>query len=126
MAHALVLGKRGLGQTWPNPSVGCVIVKDGRIVGRGRTALGGRPHAEVVALAQAGEAARGATAYVTLEPCSHTGKTPPCAQALMDAGVTRVVAAISDSVPRVSGQGFDMLRDAGIEVTTNVLAEEAY
>ncbi len=126
MAHALVLGKRGLGQTWPNPSVGCVIVKDGRIIGRGRTALGGRPHAEVVALAQAGEAARGATAYVTLEPCSHTGKTPPCAQALIDAGVARVVAAISDSDPRVSGQGFDMLRDAGIEVTTNVMAEEAY
>ena len=126
MAHALVLGKRGLGQTWPNPSVGCVIVKDGRIVGRGTTAKGGRPHAEVVALAQAGAAARGATAYVTLEPCSHTGKTPPCAQALIDAGVARVVAALSDSDPRVSGQGFDMLRDAGVEVTTNVMAEEAF
>lgn len=96
------------------------------IVGRGWTQPGGRPHAEVVALAQAGEAARGATAYVTLEPCSHHGKTPPCAEALIKAGVARVVAAAADSDPRVSGRGFDMLRAAGIEVTTGVLAEEAY
>jgi diaminohydroxyphosphoribosylaminopyrimidine deaminase/5-amino-6-(5-phosphoribosylamino)uracil reductase len=125
MALALSLGRRGQGNTWPNPAVGCVIVKDGRILGRGWTQPTGRPHAEVVALAQAGEAARGATAYVTLEPCSHHGKTPPCAEALIKAGVARVVAAITDSDPRVSGQGFDMLRKAGIEVTTGVLADEA-
>ena len=87
MALALALGRRGLGQTWPNPAVGCVIVKAGRIVGRGATQPGGRPHAEVIALAQAGQAARGATAFVTLEPCSHHGKTPPCADALVAAGV---------------------------------------
>jgi diaminohydroxyphosphoribosylaminopyrimidine deaminase/5-amino-6-(5-phosphoribosylamino)uracil reductase len=125
MALALSLGRRGQGNCWPNPAVGCVIVKDGRIVGRGWTKPGGRPHAEPVALAQAGEAARGATAYVTLEPCSHHGETPPCSQALIDAGVTRVVAAAGDSDPRVSGQGFEMLRMAGIEVTTGVLADQA-
>ena len=125
MALALSLGRRGQGRCWPNPAVGCVIVKDGVIVGRGWTQPGGRPHAEPVALAQAGDAARGATAYVTLEPCSHYGKTPPCALALIEAGVARVVAAIEDSDPRVSGQGFEMLRDAGIEVTTGVMAEEA-
>ncbi|SPJ30799.1 bifunctional diaminohydroxyphosphoribosylaminopyrimidine deaminase/5-amino-6-(5-phosphoribosylamino)uracil reductase RibD [Falsiruegeria mediterranea] len=125
MALALSLGRRGQGLCWPNPAVGCVIVKDGRIVGRGWTQPGGRPHAEPVALAQAGEAARGATAYVTLEPCSHHGKSPPCSQALIDAGVARVVCALQDSDPRVSGQGFDMLRAAGIEVTVGVMAEEA-
>ena len=125
MALALSLGRRGQGSCWPNPAVGCVIVKDGRIVGRGWTQPGGRPHAEPVALAQAGEAARGATTYVTLEPCSHHGKTPPCAQSLIDAGVARVVCALQDSDPRVSGQGFDMLRAAGIEVTTGVLSAEA-
>lgn len=125
MSLALSLGRRGQGRCWPNPAVGCVIVKDGRIVGRGWTQPGGRPHAEPVALAQAGAAARGATAYVTLEPCSHFGKTPPCAQALVDAGVTRVVAALEDSDPRVSGQGFETLRAAGIEVKTGILAEEA-
>ena len=125
MALALSLGRRGQGRCWPNPAVGCVIVKDGVIVGRGWTQPGGRPHAEPVALAQAGDAARGATAYVTLEPCSHYGKTPPCALALIEAGVARVVAAIEDSDPRVSGQGFEMLRDAGIEVTTGVMADEA-
>ncbi len=125
MALALSLGRRGQGMCWPNPAVGCVIVRDGRIVGRGWTQPGGRPHAEPVALAQAGELARGATAYVSLEPCSHYGKTPPCALALIEAGVARVVSAIEDSDPRVAGQGFAMLRDAGIEVTTGILAEEA-
>ncbi|WP_170422076.1 bifunctional diaminohydroxyphosphoribosylaminopyrimidine deaminase/5-amino-6-(5-phosphoribosylamino)uracil reductase RibD [Ruegeria arenilitoris] len=125
MALALSLGRRGQGTCWPNPAVGCVIVRDGRIVGRGWTQPGGRPHAEPVALAQAGDAARGSTAYVSLEPCSHHGKTPPCAEALIAAGVSRVVCAIEDSDPRVAGQGFAMLREAGIEVTTGVLAEEA-
>ncbi len=125
MALALSLGRRGQGTCWPNPSVGCVIVRDGRIIGRGWTQPGGRPHAEPMALAQAGEAARGATAYVSLEPCSHYGKTPPCAEALIAAGVARVVSAIEDSDPRVAGQGFAMLREAGIEVTTGVLAEQA-
>lgn len=117
MALALSLGRRGQGVCWPNPAVGCVIVNEGRIVGRGWTQPGGRPHAEVVALAQAGAAARGATAYVTLEPCAHHGKTPPCAEALIGAGVARVVAAIEDSDPRVAGNGFEMLRRAGIEVS---------
>ncbi|WP_348540046.1 bifunctional diaminohydroxyphosphoribosylaminopyrimidine deaminase/5-amino-6-(5-phosphoribosylamino)uracil reductase RibD [Shimia sp. R11_0] len=125
MALALSLGRRGQGMCWPNPAVGCVIVKDGRIVGRGFTQPGGRPHAEPVALAQAGAAARGATAYVTLEPCSHHGKTPPCAEALIAAGVARVVVAVEDSDARVSGRGLKMLRAAGIEVTLGVMAEEA-
>ncbi len=125
MALALSLGQRGQGSCWPNPAVGCVIVQGGRIVGRGWTQPGGRPHAETEALAQAGDAARGATAYVTLEPCSHHGKTPPCAAALIEAGVGRVVAAVEDSDPRVAGQGFAMLREAGIEVETGVLAEQA-
>ncbi len=125
MALALSLGQRGQGTCWPNPAVGCVVVRDGRIVGRGWTQPGGRPHAETEALSQAGDAARGATAYVSLEPCSHHGKTPPCAEALIAAGVSRVVSAIEDSDPRVAGQGFAMLRDAGIEVTTGVLADQA-
>ncbi|WP_420569791.1 bifunctional diaminohydroxyphosphoribosylaminopyrimidine deaminase/5-amino-6-(5-phosphoribosylamino)uracil reductase RibD [Thalassovita sp.] len=125
MRLALSLGRRGLGNTWPNPAVGCVIVREGRIVGRGWTAPGGRPHAETQALAQAGDLARGATAYVTLEPCSHHGQTPPCSQALIDAGVVRVVSPLTDNDPRVSGQGFDMLRAAGIEVKTGLLADEA-
>ncbi len=125
MALALSLGRRGHGTTWPNPAVGCVIVKDGRIVGRGWTQPGGRPHAEVVALAQAGAAARGATAYVTLEPCSHHGKTPPCADALVSAGLARVVVALTDPDARVNGQGLARLREAGIEVTTGVLEDEA-
>lgn len=125
MALALSLGRRGQGTCWPNPSVGCVIVRDGRIIGRGWTQPGGRPHAETEALAQAGAAAKSATAYVSLEPCSHHGKTPPCAEALIAAGVARVVSAIEDSDPRVAGQGFAMLREAGIEVTTGVLAEQA-
>jgi diaminohydroxyphosphoribosylaminopyrimidine deaminase / 5-amino-6-(5-phosphoribosylamino)uracil reductase len=125
MALALALGRRGLGQTWPNPAVGCVIVRDERIVGRGSTQAGGRPHAEVVALAQAGAAARGATAYVSLEPCSHHGKTPPCADALAAAGVARVVVALCDPDPRVNGQGLARLRAAGIEVVEGVLADQA-
>ena len=125
MALALALGRRGLGRTWPNPAVGCVIVRDGRIVGRATTAPGGRPHAEPQALAQAGDAARGATAYVSLEPCAHQGETPPCAAALIEAGIARVVAPLQDSDPRVAGQGFALLREAGIEVTTGVCADEA-
>lgn len=125
MALALAIGRRGLGQTWPNPAVGCVIVNRGRIVGRGTTRPGGRPHAEVVALEQAGEAARGATAYVTLEPCAHHGKTPPCADALAAAGVSRVVVALTDPDPRVNGQGVARLRAAGVAVTEGVLEAEA-
>ena len=125
MHQALALAARGLGRVWPNPAVGCVIVKDGRILGRGWTQPGGRPHAETMALAQAGAAARGATAYVTLEPCAHHGKTPPCAAALIAAGVARVVSALTDPDPRVSGQGHAMLRAAGIEVTEGVLAAAA-
>ncbi len=125
MDLALMLGRRGQGNTWPNPAVGCVLVRDGRIVGRGWTQPGGRPHAEVMALQQAGDQARGATAYVTLEPCSHHGKTPPCAQALIDAGVARVVSPLQDNDPRVSGQGFEMLRQAGIAVETGLCADQA-
>lgn len=125
MALALSLGRRGQGQTWPNPAVGCVIVKEGRIVGRGWTAPGGRPHAEPQALARAGDAARGATAYVSLEPCAHHGRTPPCADALIAAGIARVVAPVQDSDPRVEGRGFARLRAAGVEVTKGVMAAEA-
>ncbi len=125
MRAALALARRGLGTTWPNPSVGCVIVKEGRVVGRGNTAPGGRPHAEALALAMAGEAARGAVAFVTLEPCNHTGQTPPCTEALIAAGVARVVVAGADPDPRVDGGGIARLRDAGIEVMTGVLAAEA-
>jgi diaminohydroxyphosphoribosylaminopyrimidine deaminase / 5-amino-6-(5-phosphoribosylamino)uracil reductase len=125
MAHALSVGSRGLGRTWPNPAVGCVIVQGSRIVGRGWTQPGGRPHAEVMALQQAGQAARGATAYVTLEPCAHHGQTPPCAESLIGAGITHVVTALTDPDPRVSGQGHAMLRAAGIEVTEGVLSDAA-
>ncbi len=125
MLHALSLARRGLGNTWPNPAVGCVLVRDGHVVGRGWTQPGGRPHAETQALAQAGRAARGAMAYVTLEPCSHYGKTPPCAQSLIDAGVCRVVAALHDPDERVSGRGFRMLEEAGITVSVGVCAQEA-
>ncbi|MDJ1008488.1 MAG: bifunctional diaminohydroxyphosphoribosylaminopyrimidine deaminase/5-amino-6-(5-phosphoribosylamino)uracil reductase RibD [Paracoccaceae bacterium] len=125
MALALSLGARGLGRVWPNPAVGCVIVNAGRIVGRGATAPGGRPHAERVALDQAGERARGATAYVSLEPCAHTGRTPPCAEALAAAGIARVVTAIEDPDPRTAGRGHARLRAAGLKVTTGVLAAEA-
>lgn len=125
MRVALGLARRGLGRVWPNPSVGCVIVRDGRVVGRGWTQPGGRPHAESVALAAAGPAAQGATVYVTLEPCAHTGLTPPCAPALVAAGVARVVAPIVDPDPRVDGRGFAALRTGGVEVTTGCLAAEA-
>lgn len=116
MTMALTLAERGLGQVAPNPAVGCVIVRDGIVVGRGHTQPGGRPHAETVALSQAGSLARGATAYVTLEPCAHHGKTGPCAEALVDAGIARVVAAVSDPDPRVAGRGFAILEKAGVEV----------
>ena len=125
MSLALSLGRRGMGRVWPNPAVGCVIVKDGRIVGRGWTADGGRPHAETRALEQAGAAARGATAYVTLEPCAHHGQTPPCAQSLIAVGIARVVIAAGDPDPRVNGGGIAMLERAGIAVTTGVCAAEA-
>ncbi|KAB7616360.1 bifunctional diaminohydroxyphosphoribosylaminopyrimidine deaminase/5-amino-6-(5-phosphoribosylamino)uracil reductase RibD [Amylibacter sp. SFDW26] len=125
MRLALSLGSRGLGTTWPNPAVGCVIVKDGRVLGRGWTQPTGRPHAERVALAQAGDAAKGATAYVSLEPCSHTGKTSPCADALVDAGIARVVCATGDPDERVAGKGFDKLRAAGVEVVNGILQAEA-
>jgi diaminohydroxyphosphoribosylaminopyrimidine deaminase/5-amino-6-(5-phosphoribosylamino)uracil reductase len=125
MALALSLGRRGWGRVWPNPAVGCVIVRDDRIVGRGWTADGGRPHAETQALVQAGPAAAGATVYVTLEPCSHHGHTPPCAGALISAGVARVVVATGDPDPRVSGRGIEMLRSAGIVVETGLLESEA-
>jgi diaminohydroxyphosphoribosylaminopyrimidine deaminase/5-amino-6-(5-phosphoribosylamino)uracil reductase len=125
MAHALGLARRGLGRVWPNPAVGCVIVAGGRVVGRGATRPGGRPHAETEALAMAGVAARGATAYVTLEPCAHHGQTPPCAEALAAAGLARVVTAIGDPDPRVAGRGHAILRAAGVEVAEGVMAAEA-
>jgi diaminohydroxyphosphoribosylaminopyrimidine deaminase/5-amino-6-(5-phosphoribosylamino)uracil reductase len=125
MQLALTLGRRGLGRTWPNPAVGAVVVKDGVIVGRGWTQPGGRPHAEPEALRRAGEAARGATLYVTLEPCSHVGKSPPCADAVIAAGITRVVAAIEDPNPLVAGQGHARLRAAGIAVDVGLGAEDA-
>jgi diaminohydroxyphosphoribosylaminopyrimidine deaminase/5-amino-6-(5-phosphoribosylamino)uracil reductase len=125
MRAALALARRSLGRTWPNPAVGCVIVKDGRIIARGRTQDGGRPHAEADALNKAGEAARGATVYVTLEPCSHYGKSPPCADALVRAGVARVVSAMEDPNPEVNGQGHARLREAGIAVEVGEGAREA-
>ena len=123
MKLALNLGARGLGQVAPNPAVGCVIVKNGRLLGRGWTQPGGRPHAETMALAQAGKAARGATAYVTLEPCSHHGKTPPCSEALLAAGIRRVVCPMLDPDPRVSGRGFAMLFNAGVQVDRHGMGE---
>src|SRR6266567_3406156 len=114
MALALALGRRGLGRTWPNPAVGAVVTKDGVIVGRGWTQPGGRPHAETEALGRAGAAARGATLYVTLEPCSHHGKTPPCADAIIAAGIARVVSALVDPNPEVAGAGHWRLAEAGV------------
>src|SRR5579859_4818210 len=125
MQLALALGRRGQGRTWPNPAVGAVVVKDGVIVGRGWTQPGGRPHAEPEALKRAGEAARGATLYVTLEPCSHFGKSPPCADAIIAAGISRVVAAIEDPNPEVAGQGHAKLRAAGIAVDVGLFADDA-
>ena len=126
MAQALMLARRGLGQTWPNPSVGTVIANtSGDILGRGQTAPGGRPHAEAVALEQAGKRTKGATLYVTLEPCAHVGRGAPCADAIANAKPARVVAAMRDPDPRTSGDGFARLRDAGIEVIEGVLEDEA-
>ena len=129
MGAAIRLARRHLGLTAPNPSVGALVVAEGpdgpRVVGRGVTALGGRPHAEPQALAQAGSAARGATLYVTLEPCSHHGKTPPCTDAVLAAGIARVVVALRDPDPRVAGHGFAKLRAAGVVVDEGVCAEEA-
>jgi diaminohydroxyphosphoribosylaminopyrimidine deaminase / 5-amino-6-(5-phosphoribosylamino)uracil reductase len=125
MNAALALARRGLGSVWPNPAVGCVLVKDGHVVGRGWTQPGGRPHGETEALERAGAAARGATAYVSLEPCCHWGKTPPCTDALIAAGVGRVVLPIEDPDPRVSGQGIARLREAGIHVDTGLCASAA-
>lgn len=125
MARAIELARNGLYTTDPNPSVGCVLVKDGRVVGEGWHARAGQPHAEPNALAAAGDAAQGATAYVTLEPCDHHGRTPPCSLALVAAGVGRVVYALDDPNPQVSGRGAQRLRDHGIEVQCGLLAEEA-
>ena len=129
MAAAIRLSRRHVGLTATNPAVGTLIVDESAgtptIVGRGVTAIGGRPHAETEALAEAGDRARGATAYVTLEPCAHHGRTPPCAEALVAAGISRVVGAASDPDPRVSGRGYALLRAAGIEVVERVLSAEA-
>ena len=125
MALAFALGRRSLGRAWPNPAVGAVVVKDGVIIGRGWTQAGGRPHAETEALRRAGKAARGATMYVTLEPCSHQGKTPPCADAIIRAGIARVVSALEDPNPDVAGQGHERLRARGIAVEIGLSAEEA-
>jgi diaminohydroxyphosphoribosylaminopyrimidine deaminase/5-amino-6-(5-phosphoribosylamino)uracil reductase len=125
MQLALTLGRRGQGRTWPNPAVGAVVVKDGIIVGRGWTQAGGRPHAEPEALARAGQAAGGATLYATLEPCSHVGKSPPCADAIIAAGIARVVSAIEDPNPEVAGRGHARLRAAGITVDIGPGAREA-
>jgi diaminohydroxyphosphoribosylaminopyrimidine deaminase / 5-amino-6-(5-phosphoribosylamino)uracil reductase len=125
MQLALTLGRRGQGRTWPNPAVGAVVAKDGVVVGRGWTQAGGRPHAEPEALRRAGEAARGATLYVTLEPCSHVGKSPPCADAVIAAGIARVVSAIEDPNPEVAGQGHARLRAAGVTVDIGLGAAEA-
>jgi diaminohydroxyphosphoribosylaminopyrimidine deaminase/5-amino-6-(5-phosphoribosylamino)uracil reductase len=125
MGLALSLGRRGLGRTWPNPAVGAVIVKDGEIVGRGWTQPGGRPHAEIEALQRAGDLAHGATLYVTLEPCSHHGKSPPCADAVVASGIARVVSAMEDPNPEVAGRGHARLRGAGINVDVGVEAAAA-
>src|SRR5882672_6356351 len=125
MALALALGRRGLGRTWPNPAVGAVIARNGIIVGRGWTQPGGRPHAETEALRRAGAAARGATLYVTLEPCSHHGKTPPCADAIIAAGIARVVSALVDPNPDVAGAGHWRMAEAGVVVEVGLGADEA-
>jgi len=125
MARALQLAERGMWTTTPNPRVGCVLTRDGEVIGEGWHEKAGEPHAEVNALRAAGERARGATAYVTLEPCSHHGRTPPCAEALAAAGVSRVVAAMSDPNPLVAGKGLAMLRAAGIEATSGLLENAA-
>ncbi|MBX2810253.1 MAG: bifunctional diaminohydroxyphosphoribosylaminopyrimidine deaminase/5-amino-6-(5-phosphoribosylamino)uracil reductase RibD [Myxococcales bacterium] len=125
MRKALDLARQGLGRVWPNPSVGCVLVQSTTIVGEGATQPGGRPHAEVVAIHQAGPMTEGATAYVSLEPCAHYGRTPPCALALIRAGVTECHIAITDPDPRVNGKGVRMLKDAGISVALGLLKPDA-
>ncbi|RAH30864.1 bifunctional diaminohydroxyphosphoribosylaminopyrimidine deaminase/5-amino-6-(5-phosphoribosylamino)uracil reductase RibD, partial [Vibrio vulnificus] len=125
MLRAIALAKRGLYTTAPNPNVGCVLLRDGEIVGEGFHFRAGEPHAEVHAMRMAGDKAKGATAYVTLEPCSHYGRTPPCAEGLIKAGVSRVVCAMEDPNPQVAGRGFAMLREAGIEVSVGLLQTEA-
>ena len=126
MAAALGLARRALGRAWPNPAVGCVVLdSEGRVAGRGHTGQGGRPHAETQALAQAGAQAKGGSAYVTLEPCAHHGQTPPCAEALVAAGIARAVIALEDPDPRVSGKGIDLLRQAGIAVALGSCRAEA-
>lgn len=125
MGVALDLARRALGRVWPNPAVGCVILRGGRVVGRGWTQPGGRPHAETEALRRAGDAARGATVYVSLEPCAHHGKTPPCAEALVAAGIARAVVAVEDPDPRTAGAGIRAMRDAGIAVDVGMRGDEA-
>ena len=125
MQLALDLAKQGEFTTTPNPSVGCVLVKDGKVIGKGFHAKAGEPHAEVMALREAGEKARGATAYVTLEPCSHFGRTPPCARGLVEAGVSKVIAAMCDPNPQVAGKGLQILSDAGIQSAVGLLEENA-
>ncbi|MDP2879869.1 MAG: bifunctional diaminohydroxyphosphoribosylaminopyrimidine deaminase/5-amino-6-(5-phosphoribosylamino)uracil reductase RibD, partial [Sulfuricella sp.] len=125
MAQALRLAEKGLYTTTPNPRVGCVIVRDGKVVGSGWHERAGEPHAEIHALTQAGELARGATVYVTLEPCSHHGRTPPCAEALVKAGVSRVVVAMVDPNPQVAGEGLAQLQQAGIQTDIGLLEKEA-
>lgn len=126
MQRAIELARLGQYSTKPNPNVGCVIVKDGQLVGEGYHPRAGQPHAEVFALRDAGDAARGATAYVTLEPCAHYGRTPPCAKGLVEAGVARVVVACPDPNPLVAGKGVQILRDAGIQVEVGVLEQQAH
>ena len=125
MRSAIEIGKRNLGQVWPSPAVGCVLVKGGELIARGWTGRGGTPHAETVAIREAGERCSGTTAYVSLEPCSHFGRTPPCTNALIEAGVARVVTAMTDPDPRVSGMGHQLLKAAGIDVCSGVLQREA-
>ena len=125
MQLALDLAKQGEFTTTPNPSVGCVLVKDGKVIGKGFHAKAGEPHAEVMALREAGENARGATVYVTLEPCSHFGRTPPCAKGLVEAGVSKVIAAMCDPNPQVAGKGLQILSDAGIQSAVGLLEENA-
>lgn len=126
MRTALALSRRGLGNVWPNPAVGSVVLgPDGSVVGRGWTQPGGRPHSEAIALERAGAAAKGGTIYVTLEPCNHYGKTPPCTEAIIAAGIARVVGTLEDPDPRVSGTGYDRLRQAGISVELGLMAAEA-
>lgn len=126
MRHALALASKALGNTYPNPAVGCVIVKDGKIVGEGYHPKAGMPHAEVYALRAAGQQAQGSTAYVTLEPCNHYGRTPPCSQALVAAGVARVVVGVGDPNPLVNGGGVTTLTSVGIEVDVGCEEQACY